>query len=125
MTSEDGYERGVQTRREVLGADYDDAHSKVTTDWNRDFDQFATDVAWNQVWTREGLDRRTRSAVTIASLIALGRHRELSAHVLGARRNGFSDTEIREIFIHCSAYCGLPAVNSALRELAPFFEELE
>jgi 4-carboxymuconolactone decarboxylase len=111
--SDDPYEAGMEVRREVLGDAHVDRSVARTTDFTRDFQEHLTRLAWGSVWTRPGLDRRTRSAITLATLTALGREGELELHVRGALRNGLTADEISEILIHTSVYAGLPAANAA------------
>jgi 4-carboxymuconolactone decarboxylase len=111
--SDDPYEAGMEVRREVLGDAHVDRSVAHTTDFTRDFQEHLTRLAWGSVWTRPGLDRRTRSAITLATLTALGREGELELHVRGALRNGLTADEISEILIHTSVYAGLPAANAA------------
>jgi 4-carboxymuconolactone decarboxylase len=109
----DQYDRGMEVRREVLGDEHvDDAIAK-TTDFTRDFQDLITRNAWGEIWTRPGLDRRMRSAITMTALIALGHFEELAMHVRAARRNGLSDDEIKEILLQSAVYCGVPAANRA------------
>ena len=111
--SDDPYEAGMEVRREVLGDAHVDRAVARTTDFTRDFQEYITRVAWGSVWTRPGLDRRTRSAITLTALTALGREGELELHVRGALRNGLTPDEISEILIHTSVYAGVPAANAA------------
>src|ERR1700722_6427089 len=111
--SDDPYEAGMEVRREVLGNAHVDRAIARTTDFTRDFQEYLTRVAWGSVWTRPGLDRRTRSAITLAALTALGREAELELNVRGALRNGLTPDEISEILIHTSVYAGVPAANAA------------
>ena len=111
--SDDPYEAGMEVRREVLGDAHVDRAVARTTDFTRDFQEYITRVAWGSVWTRPGLDRRTRSAITLTALTALGREGELEIHVRGALRNGLTPDEISEILIHTSVYAGVPAANAA------------
>jgi len=111
--SDDNYEAGMEVRREVLGDAHVDRAVARTTDFTRDFQEYITRVAWGSVWTRPGLDRRTRSAITLTALTALGREGELEIHVRGALRNGLTPDEISEILIHTSVYAGVPAANAA------------
>jgi|SRR5215207_7757567 4-carboxymuconolactone decarboxylase len=114
MTSEDSaYDRGMKVRREVLGDEYVDRAIGQTTDFTADFQDFITRYAWGEVWARPGLDRRTRSCITLTALVALGRLDELELHVRAAVRNGLSESEIREVFLQSAVYCGVPAANSA------------
>jgi 4-carboxymuconolactone decarboxylase len=107
------YESGIQVRREVLGDDHVDRATGSASDFTRPWQEHITASAWGEVWTRAGLDRRTRSAVTLAVLTALGRREELAMHVRGALRNGLTPEEIREVLIHVSVYAGVPAANAA------------
>lgn len=105
------YDEGMKVRREVLG----DAHVDrvVPDDFTQDFQEFITRYAWGEVWTRPGLDRRMRSAMTLTALIALGHWDELKMHVAAARRNGLSEDEIGEVILQSAIYCGVPAANHA------------
>ena len=111
--SEDAHERGIKIRREVLGDEHVDRAVERTTDETRDFQDFITRYAWGEIWARPGLDRRTRSCITLTALVALGRFEELELHIRGARRNGLTDEEISEVLLHSAVYCGVPAANSA------------
>jgi 4-carboxymuconolactone decarboxylase len=104
---------GMAARREVLGDAYVDAAIDATTDFTADFQDFITRYAWGGVWTRDGLDRRTRSAITLALLTALGQERELALHVEAARTNGLTPAEIAEVLLHTAVYTGVPAANAA------------
>jgi 3-oxoadipate enol-lactonase/4-carboxymuconolactone decarboxylase len=104
---------GMRTRREVLGDAHVDASIERTTAFTADFQDLITRYAWGEVWTRPGLDRRMRSAVTLAALVAGGHENELAMHVRAARRNGLSADEIKEILLQTAIYCGVPAANSA------------
>src|SRR4051795_9114805 len=103
----------MRVRREVLGDEHVDRAVERTTDFTRDFQDLITRFAWGSVWTREGLDRRTRSCITLAVLTALGREHELQMHVRAARRNGLTPEEIGEVLLHTSIYAGVPAANAA------------
>src|SRR3954465_7892427 len=107
------HDAGMKERREVLGDAHVDRAVEASTDFTAPFQEFITRFAWGGVWTREGLDRRTRSAITLAVLTALGREHELSMHVRAARRNGLSDEEIGEVLLHTAVYAGVPAANRA------------
>jgi len=111
--SEDRHERGMEVRREVLGDEHVDRAIERTTPFTADFQDFITRYAWGDVWSRPGLDRRTRSLVTITALVALGRDHELEMHIRAARRNGVTDDELKEVLLHCAVYCGVPAANGA------------
>jgi 4-carboxymuconolactone decarboxylase len=109
----DSYERGMAVRREVLGDEHVDRSLSNTTPFTAPFQEFITKMAWGEVWARDGLDRRSRSMITLALLAGLGRHEELAMHVKAARRNGLTDDEIGEVLLHTAVYAGVPAANSA------------
>ena len=114
MTSEgSAYDRGMKVRREVLGDEHVDRAIGRTTEFTADFQDFITRYAWGEVWARPGLDRRTRSCITLTALVALGRLDELGLHVRAAVRNGLTEQEIGEVFLQTAVYCGVPAANSA------------
>jgi 4-carboxymuconolactone decarboxylase len=107
------HDAGMSVRREVLGDEHVDRAIANTTPFTEAFQEFITRTAWGSVWTREGLDRRTRSAITLALLAALGHHDELAMHVRAALRNGLTPDEIGEVLLHTAVYAGVPAANSA------------
>jgi len=109
----DAHEAGMKVRREVLGDEHVDRAVEGTTAFTEPFQDFITRYAWGDVWTREGLDRRTRSAITVALLAALGHENELALHVRAALRNGLTPEEISEVLLHTAVYAGVPAANSA------------
>ena len=111
--SDDAYERGMEVRREVLGDDHVDEAIRSTTELTADFQSFITRYAWGEIWARPGLDRRTRSCITLTALIALNRPDELEMHLRAALRNGLTAEEIREVLLQSAVYCGVPAANSA------------
>jgi 4-carboxymuconolactone decarboxylase len=111
--SDPAYEAGISVRREVLGDAYVDRTLDHATEFAEPFQEFITRFAWGGVWTRPGLDRRTRSAITLAALTALGRDNEIGVHVRAARRNGLSEAEIGEVLLHTAIYAGVPAANAA------------
>jgi 4-carboxymuconolactone decarboxylase len=100
-------------RREVLGDEHVDRAIERTTPLTAPFQELITRFAWGSVWTRDGLDRRTRSAITLAVLATLGRDEELALHVRAARRNGLTPEEIGEVLLHTAVYAGVPAANAA------------
>ena len=112
MTDEE-FERGIKVRREVLGDEHVDRALREATPLTEAFQDFITRYAWGGVWARSGLDRRTRSAITLAVLAALGRERELELHVRAALRNGLTEEEIGEVLLHTAVYAGAPAANQA------------
>ena len=121
----DAYERGLRTRREVLGDDHVDEAIARTTEFTEDFQDLITRYAWGEIWSRDGLDRRTRSCITLTALVALGREEELAMHVRAALRIGLTPAEIKEVLLHSAIYCGVPAANGAFAIAQRVFEELE
>ena len=122
MTDE-RFEQGLKTRREVLGAEYVDRAFEGNDPFTSSWQHLLTEHAWNDVWNRPGLDRRTRSIITIALLATLGRSTELASHVRGALRNGATPEEIAEVFIHTAGYAGFPAGVEAFRTAQPIIAE--
>jgi len=111
--SDEMHERGMKTRREVLGDAHVDAAVAGTTPFTADFQDLITRYAWGEIWSRPGLDRRTRSCVTLTALVALNHHHELAMHVRAALRNGLTPDEIKEVLLQSAVYCGVPAANRA------------
>jgi 4-carboxymuconolactone decarboxylase len=111
--SDDRHERGMEIRREVLGDEHLDAAVERTSDFTADFQDLITRYAWGEIWARPGLDRRTRSAITMTALIAVGRFDELPMHVRAALRNGLTRNEIKEVLLQSAIYCGVPTANAA------------
>jgi 3-oxoadipate enol-lactonase/4-carboxymuconolactone decarboxylase len=106
---------GMRVRREVLGDAHVDRAIVSATEFTADFQELITSYAWGSIWTRPGLDRRSRSMITLTALVALGHHEELALHVRAARTNGLSDDEIKEVLLQSAIYCGVPAANTAFR----------
>jgi 4-carboxymuconolactone decarboxylase len=107
------HDQGMKVRREVLGDEHVDRAIERTTPFTEDFQDLITRYAWGEIWARPGLDRRTRSCITLAALVALGREEELAMHVRAALRVGLTPDEIKEILLHSAIYCGVPAANGA------------
>ena len=125
MTTDEAQERGMRARREVLGDDYVEASIEQTTPFTADFQDLITRYAWGEIWSRPGLDRRTRSAIALTALIAVGRMDELPMHVRAALRNGLSEDEIKEVLLQTAVYCGVPAANTAVAVAARVLDEEE
>ncbi|WP_327045619.1 4-carboxymuconolactone decarboxylase [Microbispora sp. NBC_01189] len=104
---------GMRVRREVLGDAHVDRAQAATTEFTADFQDLIIRYAWGEIWTRPGLDRRTRSCVTLTALVARGQLDELAMHVRAARRNGLTIGEIKEVLLQTAIYCGVPAANAA------------
>jgi 4-carboxymuconolactone decarboxylase len=113
---------GLATRRQVLGDAYVDASLGKVTPFTAPLQELVTKHAWGNTWQRPGLDLRTRSIVTVAMLVALGKQHELKIHVRGALNNGVTPAELQEIFLHASVYCGFPAALDAFRNGAEVVE---
>jgi 4-carboxymuconolactone decarboxylase len=124
MTSE-LFEKGLKVRREVLGAEYVDASISQADDFNRPLQELVTEYCWGAVWTRPGLDRKTRSLLNLAMLTALNRPHEIKLHVRGALNNGCSKNDIMEVFLQTAIYCGVPAAVDSFRVAKEIFQELE
>jgi 4-carboxymuconolactone decarboxylase len=124
MTDE-RYERGMAVRRAVLGEEHVERAQAGTTEFTRDFQELITRYAWGEIWTRPGLDRKTRSLLTIAILAALGRSEELRLHVRATRNTGATRDEVREVLMQVAVYAGVPAGNSAFAHAAGVYRELD
>ncbi|HJV84683.1 MAG TPA: 4-carboxymuconolactone decarboxylase [Noviherbaspirillum sp.] len=118
------FEKGLKTRREVLGAEYVDASIKNADEFNMPMQELVTQYCWGDVWNRPGLDRRTRSFLNLAMITALNRPHELKLHVRGAINNGLSKDEIKEVFLQTAIYCGVPAAIDAFRTAKEVFKEM-
>ncbi|MGA7149336.1 MAG: 4-carboxymuconolactone decarboxylase [Microbacterium sp.] len=123
LTDEQRYDQGMAVRRAVLSDAHVDRADAATTPLTADWQDFITRVAWGDIWSRPGLDRRTRSVAVITALIAHGHHEELEMHLRAAVRNGLTVDEIREVILQSAIYCGVPAANSAFRIAAAVFGE--
>ena len=114
MTDE-SYERGLKIRREVLGDAHVDRSLAAVSEFARPVQEYVTATAWGQIWSRPGLDRRTRSLLNLAMLTALNRNHELGVHVRGAITNGCTTEEIQEVLLQAAVYCGAPAALESFR----------
>lgn len=122
--NQDLFDKGLQTRREVLGSEYVDASLKNADEFNLDMQELVTQYCWGDVWNRPGLDRRTRSFLNLAMLTALNRPHEIKLHVRGAINNGLSKNEIKEVFLQSAIYCGVPAAIDSFRVAREVFKEM-
>jgi 4-carboxymuconolactone decarboxylase len=118
-------ERGMTVRRAVLGDAHVERAQAAASDFTRDFQEFITRYAWDGIWNRPGLDRKTRSMLTIALMAALGRWDELKLHVRATRNTGVTPAEVKEILMQVGVYAGVPAANSAFHHAAAAYRELE
>jgi 4-carboxymuconolactone decarboxylase len=115
LTDQQRYDQGMTVRREVLSDAHVDRAIAGTDELTADFQDFITRVAWGDIWSRPGLDRRSRSVAVLTALIALGHHEELAMHLRAALRNGLTVDEITEVILQAGLYCGVPAANTAFR----------
>ena len=124
MTSE-LFDKGIKIRREVLGAEYVDASISQADDFSRPLQELVTEFCWGAVWSRSGLDRKTRSLLNLGMLTALNRPHEVKLHLRGALNNGCSKNDIIEVLLQTAVYCGVPAAIDSLRVAKEFFQEIE
>jgi 4-carboxymuconolactone decarboxylase len=125
MDDDDRFERGLATRRAVLGSDYVDNAIRNADDFTRPLQEWVTRSCWNDVWNRPGLDRRTRSLLNLSMISALNRPHELKLHLRGALNNGVTREEIREVFLQVAVYCGAPAAIDSFRIAKEVFREVD
>jgi len=118
------FESGLKTRKEVLGSDYVENSIRNATDFDRPFQEFITTSAWDGVWNRGPLDRKTKSLITLSVLVALRAEDEIALHLRGAINNGLTPDEIMAMLIHASVYAGVPSSLTAVRVAKRVFSEL-
>lgn len=118
------FERGLKTRREVLGAEYVDRSIEQADDFNWSMQQLTTEWCWDEIWNRPGLDRRSRSILNLGMIAALNRPHEFKLHVRGAINNGLTKAELKEIFLQIGIYCGVPAALDSFRIAKEVFKEM-
>ena len=123
MTDDERYEAGMKIRRQVLGDSWVDGTLAGRNEFNSEFQEMITRNAWGTIWTRPGLDLKTRSCIVIAMTIALGAWDEFRLHVKAAFNNGLGRDEIKEVILQATVYCGAPAGNHAMKEAETAFEE--
>ena len=119
------FERGLEVRKKVLGEEYVNESLARATDFSRPMQEFVTEYCWGEIWTRPGLDRKTRIMLNLAMLTALNRPHEIKLHVRGALNNGVTKEEIREVFLQAAVYCGVPAAIDSFRIAQEVFAEEE
>jgi 4-carboxymuconolactone decarboxylase len=125
MTEESLFEKGLKVRKEVLGEDYVNKSIAGADEFTRTMAEWSTAYCWGALWTRPGVDRRTRSIVNLSMIAALNRPHELKLHVKAALKNGLTKDEIKEIFLQVAVYCGVPAGIDSFRIAREAFKELE
>jgi 4-carboxymuconolactone decarboxylase len=123
--SKEVFERGLEIRKSVLGADYVEKSFASADDFNRPMQELVTEYCWGAIWGREGLPKKTRSLINLAMISALNRPHELKIHVKGALKNGVTKEEIREVFLQVAIYCGVPAGVDSFRIAREAFAEVE
>ncbi len=123
LTDQERYDLGMSVRRAVLSDEHVDRSIANTTELTAPFQDFITRVAWGDIWSRPGLDRRSRSVAVLTALIAHAHWEELAMHLRAARRNGLSVAEIREVILQSAIYCGVPAANTAFRVAGEVFAD--
>jgi 4-carboxymuconolactone decarboxylase len=123
--SDDRFEKGMALRKSVLGAEHVDRAEAQKTDFDADYQRYITENAWGTIWTRPGLDKKTRHMLTIAMLAALGKNDELAMHIRATRNTGVTPEELREVLLHVSVYAGVPAANSAFAIAKRVYKEIE
>ncbi|HUL56445.1 MAG TPA: 4-carboxymuconolactone decarboxylase [Usitatibacter sp.] len=123
--SRDAYEKGMKTRRKVLGDEWVDRAERTKTAFNAEFQELITRYAWNEIWNRKGLPHRTRRMLVIAMTVALGRWEEFALHVRAALQSGdLSQDDLKEILLQAAVYCGVPAANHAFKEARAVIDAL-
>jgi 4-carboxymuconolactone decarboxylase len=120
---EERAKNGLQTRREVLGADYVDKATASVDGFNEEFAELLNTYCWNDIWNRPGLPRKTRSVLNLGMLVALGKEHELKLHINGALNNGLTKDEIKEVLLQTAIYCGVPAAVVAFRCAREVFKD--
>lgn len=125
MEEREIYENGMKVRRAVLGDLHVDRSLEKITPFNQEFQDLITRYAWGEIWTRPGLQRHTRSLITLAMMVALNRGEEFKMHVRAAFNNGVTRDEIKEVLLQTAIYCGVPAANSAFHAAEEVFAELD
>ena len=123
MADNNRYTNGMAIRRKVLGDAYVDQSMQNADDFTLPLQTFVTENAWGTVWVRDGLSLQQRSIITVSAMIAMNRPHELKLHIRGALNNGITKEELRELFLHCGAYCGAPAAIDAFRVAREVFAE--
>ncbi|MGZ5079843.1 MAG: carboxymuconolactone decarboxylase family protein [Usitatibacter sp.] len=123
MSESESYKAGLAVRKQVLGEKYVNDSMAQADDFTAPLQQYLTEHAWGAVWVREGLSLKTRSMLNLAILTAINRPAELRLHIRGALNNGVTKKEMREIFLHCGAYCGAPAALDAFKVAKQLFAE--
>ncbi len=123
--SEDRFDQGMAMRKSILGAEHVARAEANKTDFDADFQRIITETAWGTIWTRPGIDKKTRHLLTLAMLAVMGKHDELAMHIRATRNTGVTPEEVREVFLQVWAYAGAPAANSAFGIAKRVYKELD
>ena len=123
--SDDSFDKGMSVRKAVLGADYVARAEANKTEFDADWQRYVTEHAWGAVWTRPGLERRTRSMLTIAMLASMGKLEELGAHIRATRNTGVTKDEVKEVLLQVAVYAGAPAANTAFAVAKRVYQEMD
>ena len=123
--SEEKYRKGMQIRKSVLGKTHVERAEANKSEFDADFQRFITEAAWGSVWTRPGLDRKTRHLLTIAMLATLGSHEELAMHIRATRNTGVTREEVKEVLLQVAVYAGIPAANAAVAVAKRVYVEMD
>ena len=123
--SEDQFEKGMATRKSVLGSEYVARAEANKTDFDADFQRYVTENAWGAVWSRPGLEKKTRHLLTLAMLASLGRHEELAMHIRATKNTGVTRDEVKEVLLQVAVYAGAPAANSAFAIAKRTYKEMD
>jgi 4-carboxymuconolactone decarboxylase len=119
------YEKGLEVRKAVLGAEYVEKSLRSADEFTRPMQELVTEYCWGEIWTRPGLDRRTRSFINLGMLTALNRPHEIKLHIRGALNNGLTREELMEVFLQSAIYCGVPAALDSIRVAKEVFAEID
>jgi 4-carboxymuconolactone decarboxylase len=119
------YEKGMKTRREVLGDAHVDKAEANKTDFDKDFQEYITNSAWGAIWSRPHLTKRERSLITIAILTALGLEEELAMHIRATQNTGATEQDVKEVLLHTGVYAGVPKTNGAMKIAKKIYAEME
>ncbi|WP_356778742.1 4-carboxymuconolactone decarboxylase [Planococcus sp. APC 3906] len=125
MVDKEKFEKGLEIRKSVLGAEYVENSINNATDFNMPMQELVTEYCWGEIWGRPGLERKTRSIINLAMITALNRPHELKLHVRGAINNGLTRDEIKEVFLQTAIYCGVPAAIDSFRSAKEVFDEMD
>ena len=125
MKDKELLDAGLKVRREILGDAHVDRSMNNATDFNREFQEYITQAAWGLIWTRDGLEKKTRSLIVLAITASLGRWEEFALHLRATKNSGLTKDEVKEVLMQLAVYAGVPAANTAFKEAAAIYKEME